>query len=634
MVPAGGPLTRRAAGAGRSRTLYRGTGGRSRNTGRAVGIRKPASRLHQDRGSAIRSRQRLLRGVLARHGATTYASVDTVANALMVQLPDELAGRLRSIPGVVRVHPVYTVRPSLDVALPLHKVPQAWASLGGIERAGAGARIAIIDTGIDQTHPGFQDGTLPMPEGFPRGNVQSDLAYTTNKVIVARSYLSLYGTESDTSPRDSLGHGTGVAMIAGGVPVGFAGGVISGVAPKAYLGSYNVFQRNPDGGTRNDIVLKAIDDAIADGMDVINLSLGSGFAPRPSDDLFPAVVERATALGILIVAAAGNFGPEPFTIEDSAVAPGALSVGASSSSRVFSGSVLLATGQRFLTEPGSGSNRAAPLTAPLFDVAAVDPTGLSCGALPSGSLSGRIVLILRGTCSFEVKLNNAQAAGAAAGLVYTTQDEPERFTMTVGSATLPSAMMDYQDGVAIKAQVAASPNLSATIDFARNAVPVDANRLETFSSSGPNTDFGVKPDLVATGSLVTASPGGMLIFGSGTSFSAPLVSGAVAVLKMARPGYPGQQYRSMLINAAAPLVLSSGSPVSVQQAGGGVLNVEASLAGTVTAYPTSLSFGTAAGNFSRSLSIFNLGTAPTKPTPFPSSLLLAARLPWYPRRRF
>ncbi|MCW5982819.1 MAG: S8 family serine peptidase [Bryobacteraceae bacterium] len=560
----------------------------------------------KDREAAIQSRQRAMRALLARYGARTYASVQTVANALMVQLPDELAARLSSVTGVERVYPVYEIRPSLDAALPLHKAPEAWARLGGADLAGVGAKIAIIDTGIDQTHPGFQDPTLPMPEGFPRANTETHLSYTSNKVIVARSYLSLYGTEPDSSPADTLGHGTGVAMIAAGVSVTSPRGVISGIAPKAYLGAYNVFQRN--GSTRSDLVFKAVDDAVSDGMDVINISLGSAFATRPADTPFPAIVERATTLGALIVIAVGNDGPEPFTISDYAVAPASIAVGATSSSRVFSGSVRLATGRQFLAIPGSGPNSATPIAAPLFDVAAVDPSGLACGSLPGGNLAGRIALILRGTCTFETKLTNAEAAGAVAAIVYTQQEQPDPITMSVGSATLPGVMVSYVDGIAIKQAIAATAALTATVDFSTSPVAVDPNRLIGFSGLGPSTDFAIKPDLVATGTEVSAEPGGYT-YASGTSFAAPLVSGAAALLQAARPGYSGIHYRSMLINAATPLVFASGAAAGVQEAGGGVLNMDAALTTATTAYPTSISFGTTPGNLSRRLAIFNLGAA-------------------------
>src|SRR5437016_1792967 len=129
----------------------------------------------------------------------------------------------------------------LDHALPLHKVPDAW-NMVGIDNAGAGMKIGFIDTGIDAGHPGFQDSSLAIPDGFPRVNADSDVAYTNNKVIVARSYASLFSKrDPDPSARDHIGHGTATSMAAAGVTNAGPLATIAGVAPKAWLGSYKVF---------------------------------------------------------------------------------------------------------------------------------------------------------------------------------------------------------------------------------------------------------------------------------------------------------------------------------------------------------------------------------------------------------
>ena len=131
--------------------------------------------------------------------------------------------------------------------------------------------------------------------------------------------------------------------------------------------------------------------------------------------------------------------------------------------------------------------------------------------------------------------------------------------------------------------------------------------MADFSSGGPSTDFAVKPDLAATGTAVHTATVGSFRKVQGTSFSAPLVAGAAAVLKGARPGYPGSHYRSLLINTATSLTFASGRPAPVRQVGGGVLNLEAALNSTLTVYPTSVSFGTTTGESVQQLTIFNLG---------------------------
>src|SRR5205085_9486859 len=103
--------------------------------------------------------------------------------------PADQARRLSTLSGVARLHQVRLARPFLDHALMLHKVPDAWSAIGGPANAGSGIKIAIIDSGIAQDHPAFQGISLPLPAGFPLANQTRDLAYTNNKVIVARNYV-------------------------------------------------------------------------------------------------------------------------------------------------------------------------------------------------------------------------------------------------------------------------------------------------------------------------------------------------------------------------------------------------------------------------------------------------------------
>jgi subtilisin family serine protease len=567
----------------------------------------------------IREEQRPVRTRLEAAEAKILGSLDSVVNAFIVDIPDEKAAQLASIPGVARVHPVRRFKPLLDQALPLHRIPEAWQQVG-LANAGLGMKIGIIDTGIDADHAGFQDASLPIPSGFPRANTDSDLIFTNHKVIVARSYPDLYDTpDPDPSARDHVGHGTATAMAAAGVASTGPLAAISGVAPRAYLGSYKVFGSPGVNDSATDAsILKAIDDAVADGMDVISMSLGTLEATRLDDDIEVAALERAAALGIVIVVAAGNDGPEPNTIGSPGTAPSVITVGATKNGRVFGASAAVAGADPVLAVPGSGFNSAAPISGPLASVAGIDQDGLACLPLPTGSLTGRIAFILRGDCTFETKLFNAQRAGATAALVYTYQTDPDPFTMSVGTAPLPASMIGYDAGTAIAGRLAQESGLSATLTFTVGPVLVSRDGLVGFSSQGPNVDLNVKPDMAAVGTnFYTAAqksdPRGALFdptgFGltQGTSFSTPLVAGAAALLKAARPGLTAAQYRSLLINTAAA---NSGT---VQQTGAGMLDMSAAIRGTAAAYPTSLSFQAGGGdpNVSRSLSISNVGTSST-----------------------
>ena len=546
-------------------------------------------------------------------------SVETVRNALVVEIPDSKASRLASIPGVVKVYPVRTFQLLLDHALPLHHVPQAWSQVG-IANAGAGIKIALIDTGIDIGHPGFADAGFTMPAGFPVADNAADLAYTNNKVIVARSYAARFSTpDPDLSAADHIGHGTATAMVAGGVSNAGPLATISGVAPQAWLGSYKVFGTpGYNDGASTDVVMMAVDDAVNDGMDIINLSLG-GLAFSLAADSEAQLLDLVDTLGVIVVAAAGNSGSDPGTIQSPGDAPSVIAAGAMNNDRFFADAVVLPDNSSLIAVPGNGSYSNASITGSMADVFNLDSTGLACSPLPPGSLTSVIALISRGTCPFETKIDVAQAAGAAAVVVYDNVASEAPITMGVGAATLPAVMISNADGLALKPQL--TGGFAATIQFVPAPFYTNPASIATFSSRGPNLDYSIKPDLLAVGETIyTAAqkldPNGEVYNATGyavengTSFSAPLVAGAAAVVKQARPGLTADQYRSLLINSAAAASLTPGTAASVQQGGAGVLDVLAALNATVTAAPVSLSFGAGGSsvNATRSLTLTNVGT--------------------------
>ena len=551
----------------------------------------------------MRSAQARVRATLESRRVEILDSVETVLNALIVKTDDPSV--LSSTPGIVQVLPVRLYKKVLDRAILLHKVPAAGDTVGGWENAGAGIKIGIIDSGIDIAHPAFRDDGFKVPDGFPRVNKDTDNRYTNNKVIVARNYdtrISAVATDRD-------GHGTAVAMIAAGQRTAAPEATIMGIAPKSYLGNYKVF---PDGqdGAPNSYILKAIDDAVADGMDVINLSLGGFPAERLQSDPIVAAVENATRAGVLVVIASGNEGPGLNTVGSPATAPSAISVGSSWSDRVFAASAWFEGLDPFVALAADGAPNSGSLRGAIADVAALDSTGLACAELPAGSLTGKIALIFRGTCFFEEKLNFAERAGAIAAIVYTDAARPEPLNMDIGSAKLPAAMISYTDGVLAKQRLTGSDTVTAVVDFQTKPVFVDAVRLANFTSKGPGVDNLIKPDLVATGtSVYSAQPvvSGTARYGvmDGTSFSAPMVTGAAAMLKAYRPGLTSDEYKSLLANTAA------GFPAAVQQTGAGLLDVTSAVRSTLAASPSSVNFGTGGETVgsSRRIILKNIGSS-------------------------
>ncbi|MCX6596211.1 MAG: S8 family serine peptidase [Acidobacteria bacterium] len=256
-----------------------------------------AGRAASNQRLTIQRQQAQFRRTMEASGVEVLGQMDTVANALSVRMSAAAALRLEGEPGVKRVVAVYQRHALLDRAAQIHRVSQVWQTLGGADKAGAGIKIGIIDTGIDPDHPGTKDTSLTMPEGFPKTRREADKDLINGKIIAARSYDDLYDVAEATSARDRDGHGTGVAMSAAGAPVKANFARMSGMAPKAFLGAYRVFPY-VGGGATDDVVMIALEDAIKDGMDVINLSLGSLLSSRDVDSIYQNAAQRASAAGI------------------------------------------------------------------------------------------------------------------------------------------------------------------------------------------------------------------------------------------------------------------------------------------------------------------------------------------------
>jgi len=561
----------------------------------------PAVRARGDR--RIRESQTRVRTALsARMGRRTEVkdSIEVVMNALIVRSSGGVA-ELSAIPGVRRVWPVYEVHPELDRAAGLHQLGKAWEAVGGAERAGAGVKIGILDSGLDLKHPAFQTDGMAMPQDYPRATNEDIRGQLNNKVIVYRTYDRMLGF--DESASDDSGHGTAVAMAAAGLRVESPRGVIQGAAPGAWLGIYKVFV-GPNGTASNTaMVTKALDDAAADGMDVLNVSFGFLPQARPDADPLVPAVERAASLGLAVVKSNGNSGPARMSGSTPSIGSSGITVGANWTDRIFSSGVRINGGEPLSSVPGDGPKPEAPVTAPLKDVSAWDETGLACNGLPEGSLTGAIALIFRGECLFETKLNAAQAAGAVGVIVYTHESSPEPSGMGVGSATIPAVMIGHADGLHVKAMLAETPDSTAEMAF-DDTLPflLDSNGISDFSSRGPGPDGGIRPDVLAVGEeVLTAAqknnPDGELYdtsgfkVANGTSFASPIVAGAYAVVKAARPGLDAKAYQSLLVNTAQPFPGGEERPAPVQVAGAGRMDVFAALSGRLAVTPVSVSFG-------------------------------------------
>ncbi len=232
-------------------------------------------------------------------------------NGLAVSVPRGALARLARLPGVSAVYPSLRYHALLDRSPEQIGAPVLWGP--DLENAGDGIKIGIIDDGIDQTHPFFRPDGYSMPSGYPKGRVR----FTTAKVIVARAFPPAGAKWRYAAvPFDPVNsfHGTHVAGIAAGNhgTLAFSGPErveLSGVAPRAFLGNYKALTYPTESGLglngNSPEIVAAIEAAVADGMDVINLSLGEPQV-EPDRDAVAKALDNAAAAGVVPVVAAGN----------------------------------------------------------------------------------------------------------------------------------------------------------------------------------------------------------------------------------------------------------------------------------------------------------------------------------------
>jgi subtilisin family serine protease len=445
-------------------------------------------------------------------------------------------------------------------------------------------RIAIIDTGVDYTHQ-----SLGGPGGFPNTKVVGGYDFAGDTFNPDNNNPSTWTPRPDPDPMDQTGHGSFVAGVAAGL--GVPGRLGAGVAPGAAIYAYKI--TGPSGQFITPLVVQAIERAMADGVDVINLSLGTNFGPG-SD---PAIVacENAAAAGIVVVAAAGNYGNLPYSVSSPAVAPSAIAVAASMDA---------GAGTLRVTEPADLAQSytvvEGVLSRPLRSTGArsgtLVPLGRACPGDPlPANPTDQIALIDRGVCSFRDKLLVAQAAGAiAVVMVNNVPGPPMRMEGDPGGIAIPAVMVSQEDGERLRAALVEGRTVSVTL-----AAQQEADRLWVESSRGPTlTSVTLKPDCAAPGYRiysVLAGSGTGGVAASGTSAAAPHVAGAAALLRQLRPSWSAAEIKGVLMNTALPLSLESGDPAPLVLQGAGRIRVDRAAASESVALgdpgTSSLSFG-------------------------------------------
>lgn len=529
-------------------------------------------------------------------------------SGLSVRMPPEQIEALRAVEGVKAVFPVHTVQlddapsgdvtPDLFTALAMTGADITQSALGF---TGDRVLVGVIDSGIDHDHPDLG--------GCFGAGCRVAIGYDfVGDAYDAGDPSTLPAPDGD--PDDCSGHGTHVAGIIG------ASGLVKGVAPAVTFGAYRVFGCNGSAGT--DVILKAMERASADGVRVLNMSLGTPFAWPASPEAQAA--NQLVRSGVVVVGSIGNSGATGLW---AAGAPGNgdLVIGTASVENTVIASAAFQISPH--DAPASsglvGFNAAAgsPVipsagTWPLARTGTVTSTSDGCAALPAASLTGRIALIRRGGCGFFVKATNAQAAGAAGVILY--NNAPEALNPSVEGApaiTRPVIGISGTDGEAINAQLDAGAVLLAWGERISVANPL-GNTLSSFSSFGLTAELGFKPDIAAPGgSIYSTWPvelGGYLSE-SGTSMASPHVAGAVALLIQARPGLSAIEVREILQNNAVPELDPTGAVAdNVHRQGAGLVRIDAAILNPVRATPSKIALGESqAGPVTTTIALHNEG---------------------------
>ncbi|HEX6305452.1 MAG TPA: S8 family serine peptidase [Anaerolineales bacterium] len=466
-----------------------------------------------------------------------------------------------------------------------------WDQLGGQGSAGEDVIIGVIDTGIWPEHPSFSDqadlsdcpgaacrqtAVYSPPPADWHGVCDSGEQFNQNdcnyKLIGARFYR--LGANAATvipddylSPRDRDGHGTHTASTAGGNAgvqasiFGIDRGVVSGIAPRARIAAYKVCWN--DAGCFLSDILASIDDAVEDGVDVINYSIGGGASLLGPDDV--AYLFAADA-GVFVATSAGNTGPGAGTVGGPATVPWITAVGASTQNRTFQGSVVLGSGAEYFGASITGGTDVLPLVD--SEDAALDPGDEGSvedaelcipGALNPAVVEGNIVLCLRGIIARVDKSRAVFEAGGAGMVLYNENDNQSQVT---DNHWVPSVHINNTDGLAVKAYIDSAGNSATARIIGGEKVTIPAPWMADFSSRGPDVvapDI-IKPDVTAPGVNILAgnspnpflgAPGQLFQSISGTSMSSPHVAGVAALLRQAHPEWTPEMVKSALMTTGS-----------------------------------------------------------------------------------
>jgi subtilisin family serine protease len=564
-----------------------------------AGTRPAAGKHINPNSAAVRKYQEHLTAVhdaaLASVGALDAKIYDyTVTNnGVTAQLTARQATKLAATKGVVGLEKDQLAKPDTSLTptfLGLDAAGGLWEQLGGNRRAGAGVVVGVIDTGIWPESKAFAGKTgIPVPSDWAGKCVSGEQFPNTScndKLIGARYYLDGFGkkniNKSDyLSPRDGDGHGSHTASTAAGNFVTgvsiegkvFENGTVSGMAPGAKVAAYKVCWTGKPGiadGCFNSDSVAAINDAVLDGVDVLNYSIG-GTSETDGLDSVAQAFRVASNAGVFIANSAGNNGPGASTLDNPS--PWVTTVAAATHRRAFQ-AVELGNGARYVGASTTASITTATTFVTSLSVklaAATDANAKLCapGTLDPAKTAGKIVQCDRGVVDRIAKSAEVKRAGGV-GMVMTNTSanslngDLHLVPSVHVSHTARQPILDY-----IAAQGANATAKILPLTAGELAAAPQVPEIADFSSRGPSTTTGgdiLKPDIAAPGVDVLAAVAPPFHFGrswdliSGTSMASPHIAGLGALLRAAHPNWLPSEIKSALMTTTRDTVSSADDP--------------------------------------------------------------------------
>ncbi|MGW1060607.1 S8 family serine peptidase [Micromonospora rubida] len=499
--------------------------------------------------------------------AHTYRNV---INGLAVAVSADEAQHLSDLPGVAAVVPDQALTLETDTSNALIQSAAVWQgqTAGEVATRGEGVIVGVLDSGVNPGHPSFAavDGDgYRHTNPFGAGNYVGVCASTHPRpeAICNDKLIGAWSMAAGTNARDDHGHGSHTASTAAGnrhqatITVGTDSHTltISGVAPRANIISYKVCVTTL---CNSSATIAAVDQAITDGVDVLNYSISG--RDNPWNDLVDQAFLEAYSAGIFVAASAGNNGPAASTVAKTA--PWNMSVAAVSHERVVAHrldvtgptpappaltSVAAVLGENSPSPPIEGEIRYAGTADP--------DNAQGCAAFPSAAFSGRVALIPRGGCDFSVKVRNAATAGATGVVVHTQYGGPPLTMGALTGSVIPAVMISLADGQRLRAHLAATDGPVSVRVGAGSEVLRDGDWTDVvgdFSSRGPSRFDMLAPTVAAPGrnilaaTIGTAGNPAQYTFMQGTSMASPHVAGAGALLAALHPDWSPTRIRSAL----------------------------------------------------------------------------------------